>query len=289
MLEGQPSRTAAAVAYLRTLHQEIDHPQVFVDPFADRMLGRELRERIEGRPVRGPDRLVRGPLRAWVAVRSRIAEEQVAVCHAAGTRQYVVLGAGLDTFALRNPHAGLRVFEVDHPRTQAWKRSLLAENGLADAARATFVPVDFVRDRLAVELARAGFDAAAPTVVSWLGVLPYLERPAIEATFAWAAGVVGASGALTFDYGARPARWDVVHRVAARALARRVAKLGEPIHTVPRPPEVRAMLEAAGFTNVTDLDGRAIDRRWFAGRSDRLRARGMGHVAIASRGAPHVR
>jgi methyltransferase (TIGR00027 family) len=139
-------------------------------------------------------------MRLFIAARSRFAEENLATAVARGVRQYVVLGAGLDTFAHRNPFTeqGLRVFEVDYPATQAWKQRRLADAGLISPASLTFAPVDFERQTLADGLAAAGFDAAAPAFFSWLGVAVYLTRTAIRETLAFIAGL-RSGGEVVFD------------------------------------------------------------------------------------------
>src|ERR1700739_4179663 len=136
----QPSRTAWAVALRRAAHQARDEPRVFEDPLALRITGGEWR------PRSGEPETVSRMFRAFMAARSRYAEDELARAVEAGTRQYVVLGAGLDTFAYRNPHAGLRVFEIDHPATQEWKKQLLGDAGIAVPETANFVPLDFERD-----------------------------------------------------------------------------------------------------------------------------------------------
>src|SRR5205814_3937572 len=123
----------------------IDQPVVFADPLATRIVGREAAEVLAANPRHFETSPIASYLRAFVAVRSRIAEDELGLAVARGVRQYVVLGAGLDTFAYRNPYpaGAVRVFEVDHPDTQAWKRARLTEAGIAVPADMAFVPVDF--------------------------------------------------------------------------------------------------------------------------------------------------
>src|SRR6202034_3949516 len=121
-------------------------------------------------------------LRAFIVARSRLAEDNLRHAVEKGVRQYVLLGAGLDTFAYRNPYPQLRVFEVDHPATQAWKRELLRENSITIPGNVRLVPVDFERQSLETELERAGFDMQAPAFFAWLGVVPYLTLDAFRST-----------------------------------------------------------------------------------------------------------
>jgi methyltransferase (TIGR00027 family) len=196
METGQPSRTALGAAAHRAAHQSLDEGRIFADPLALAVLGAAPAE-IFGDDL---DRPANRAMRAFIAARSRFAEESLAAAAARGVRQYVVLGAGLDTFAHRNPFvdAGLRVFEVDHPATQAWKRRRLAEAGLASPGSLSFAPVDFERQTLAAGLAAAGFDAGRPAFFSWLGVVVYLTRPAVVDTLAFIAALP-AGAAVVFD------------------------------------------------------------------------------------------
>jgi len=260
----------------------VDHPPVFIDPLAKMILGPEGRARLDSDPWWGNRGVARSRLRAFLAVRSRVAEDRLTVAVDAGVRQYVVLGAGLDTFACRNPHPNLRVFEVDHPRTQAWKLERVRAGGLTPGSGTEFVPVDFELQSVAEELGRHGFDPASPTAVSWLGVVPYLEEHTVWTTLEWVAGIVGRGGHVAFDYGSKPHWWQFGRRAALRWLAARVAAAGEPLRTTLRPSEVRRRLLALGFSSVEDMDAGTLNRRYFAGRSDGLRVGGGAHLVIAS-------
>ncbi len=193
MQPAQFSRTAYGVAAHRAAHQMLEGGSRFRDPFASAILGQGGKEAIAQRSA--PRHRI---VRLFFAVRSRFAEDSLAAAWTQGTRQAVLLGAGLDTFALRNPHAGLAIFEVDHPATQAWKRQCLAQAGLAIPPGLSFAPVDFERERLADGLTAAGFDAGKPTFFIWLGVVPYLTLPAIHTTLDFVSGVPDAE--IVFDY-----------------------------------------------------------------------------------------
>jgi methyltransferase (TIGR00027 family) len=210
-------------------------------------------------------------LRAHVVARSRYAEDLLGLAVARGVRQYVLLGAGLDTFAHRNSYAELRVFEVDHPATQAWKRELLAASGLDAPVGLTYAPVDFERESLAEGLAAAGFDTGAPAFFAWLGVVPYLTLEAFRATVRYVAGCAPGSG-VVFDYGQPRAALPLLERLAHDSLAARVGRAGEPFRLFFTPEEVRA--ELAGFGGIEDLGSAEINARYFAGRADGLRVMG---------------
>src|SRR3984957_6851470 len=180
MQEGKFSKTAHRVAIRRAAHQLLDQPKVLDDPLALRIIGTEAADDLRSNPKE--HHAFSRAFRAFMAARSRYAEDELARAGPHGVTQYVVLGAGLDTFAYRNPHPGLRVFEVDHPSTQAWKREQLQAAGIAIPAALTFVPVDFERQTLADGLERGGFDDRAAAFFSWLGVTPYLTRDACMST-----------------------------------------------------------------------------------------------------------
>jgi methyltransferase (TIGR00027 family) len=148
MISAQPSRTAMRVAMRRAAHQLLDDPLVFDDPLAIPILGREMAAAVRADPGQFEKGRLSSYMRAFFAARSRFAEDQLAAARAAGVQQYVILGAGLDTFAYRDPSPALplRVWEVDHPATQAWKRERLAESAIPVPGNLTFAPADFERD-----------------------------------------------------------------------------------------------------------------------------------------------
>lgn len=247
-----PSRTALATAYARAYHQIADQPTILTDPLAARLLGvtaeelSESGEPTEDRPGSGAhDR----PRRLFFAARARFAEDRVGVGVDSGVRQVVILGAGLDTFAYRNPHPGLRVFEVDHPATQAWKRERLAASGIDQPESSTFVPVDFETDTLAEGLESAGFSRTDPAVFVWLGVVFYLTPDAAGATLEYIAGQSGQVEVI-FDY-LQPGDTDE-DRAQLRERAHRVAAAGEPWFSFFTPDDIAAQLRALGFTDVED-------------------------------------
>jgi len=267
-----PSKTALRVAMRRAVHQLLDHPRVLDDPLAIRILGEDTASELRRDP-KAFERLGTTNLRAFVAARSRFAEDELAEAVRKGVRQCVVLGAGLDTFAYRNPFTDLHVIEVDHPATQGWKRELLASAGIAIPAPVSFVPVDFAKQSLADELNRFGFRSGEPAFFSWLGVVPYLMRDAALGTLRWIASLPPLS-AVVFDYAVARSQLGFLERTALDALSRRVARAGEPFQLFFEPPELAASLREAGFQNLQDLGAEEINARYFAGRSDGLKVRG---------------
>jgi methyltransferase (TIGR00027 family) len=275
-----PSRTAFRVAMRRAVHQLLDDPKVLDDPFALPILGEELAAELRAAPG-GIARLGTGSLRAFVAARSRFAEDQLASAVATGVRQCVVLGAGLDTFAYRNPFADLRVIEVDHPATQAWKRDLLASAGIAIPHSMSFVAVDFAKQNLAEELNRAEFSKTEPAFFSWLGVVPYLTRDAAFGTLRWIASLPPESE-VVFDYAISRSQLGFLERTALDALSNRVARAGEPFQLFFEPADLRVALAGMGFHQIDDLGAAEMNARYFAGRRDGLKIRGnLGHLISA--------
>ena len=278
--DGQPSATALKVAMRRAAHQLLDDPKVFDDPLALKIIG----EKAAGQLERELDRersVWGGALRAHMAVRSRFAEDRLALAHAAGVRQYVVLGAGLDTFAWRNPHADLRVFEVAHPSTQAWKRNCLQISGVASPDGLIYAPVDFEAQTLQQGLAEAGFDPARPAFFSWLGVVMYLTEDAALRTLAYVAGLPAGSE-IVFDFPVTDGHMTPLLRRAVARLAQRVAALGEPFRSAYDPGELVTRLLGLGFSQAETLGTDALNRLYFAGRRDGLRLRGPGRLARAT-------
>jgi methyltransferase (TIGR00027 family) len=278
---GEPSRSALRVAILRGAHQLLDEPIVFEDPVALPILGKALEAQVRDDPFQYNDPLSRG-LRAALVVRSRAAEDELARAVQAGVKQYVVLGAGLDTFAYRNVHTaqGLMVYEVDHPSTQVWKQRQLAEAGIRVPDSMRFVPVDFERDSLGERLAASGLRMDQPTCFSWLGVTVYLEREAVINTLRFVAGMPAGSS-VTFDYRAPPATLNPIERVIDDYLRRIITEEGEPWKCHFDPMQFQAELNALGFTSIKSLDAADLNARYLARRKDGLRTGGAFRVMCA--------
>lgn len=279
MQNGQPSRTALGAAIQRAAHQTVDGGRIFNDPVARAILGRGADAMIEAVAA---DPAMR-QMRVFMAARSRFAEDGLAVAVSRGVRQVVILGAGLDTFALRNPHAasGLLVFEVDHPATQAWKRDRLLEANLVAPATLTFAPVDFARQNLAEELAAAGFKATHPAFFVWLGVVPYLRREAIAAILQFISGLPGSE--VVFDYTEPLENYSAERRVHVAAVAERTAALGEPWLSYFDPAGIARDLRGYGFEELEDLGLADIAVRYLGAPKTDGAAEAGGHVIRAQR------
>jgi len=263
-----PSRTAVLTAAARALHREEPQPWVMDDYLALDLAGQEglaLLNRLRAEVPR-PYLLA---FSRWVCVRARFPEDLVERAVAGGVAQYVILGAGLDSFAYRRRDLldRLRVFEVDHPATQAWKRRRLAELGVELPTSLVFAPIDFERQTLREGLERAGFDFAKLAVFSWMGVTMYLTLDAINATLATMAKCrPGSRVVLTYN---QPL--DVLTRGDAEitgAMAGLAAKMGEPFISRFRTAEIARLLRQHGFGEFTDFGSDEARAAYFPGHPD---------------------
>jgi methyltransferase (TIGR00027 family) len=280
MEQALPSRTALRVALRRAAHQIYDSPVVFCDPVAVRILGERYAEELERTRFR-LEKPFSVALRAFVVARSLFAEANLARAVASGVTQYVLLGAGLDTFGYRNPYPQLRVFEVDHPATQAWKRELLESSGIAVPASLTYAPVDFERQSLGDELKAAGFDMEAPAFFAWLGVVPYLTLEAFRATVGFLLARPQGSGVVV-DYGQPREVLPPLEQMGRDSLASRVQLAGEPFQLFFTPDEIAN--EFSGARSIEDIGTEEINALYYPGRADQLAARGKsGRILCAWR------
>ena len=279
MQVGRPSLTARGAAAHRASHQTLEGGAIFSDPFALKILDDETRTSMDEAATDLSSR----PMRLFIAARSRFSEDTLAGCVARGARQIVVLGAGLDTFSLRNPYAGLgvRVFDVDYPATQSWKRERLAQAGLAIPASLTFVPVDFERHSLAEGFAESGFEADRPAFFQWLGVVPYLTREAIATTLAFIAGVPDSEA--VFDYAEPLENYPPKRRANMMAIAARAASRGEPWLSLFDPAELSQMLRNTGFGFVEDLGLAELTERFYGPLREGIVIGPGGHVVRAGK------
>jgi methyltransferase (TIGR00027 family) len=283
MIPAQPSHTAQRVALHRAAHQLLDHPPVLDDPLALAILGTDVAAALRANPRHFETGPLAPYLRAFMAVRSRFAEDQLAHLRAAGLKQYVVLGAGLDTSAFRDPSPALplRIWEVDHPATQAWKQQRLSEAGVAISDRLTFVPLDFEHQTLPEALAAAGFDASAGALFSWLGVTPYLTRSAILSTLAYVAAATRGGGGIVFDYALAPHLLAPRQRAVFDTLSDRVRSAGEPWQSFFEPVELTQNLRGLGFGFAEDISSDALNARYLARRTDGLQVGSLAHLMWA--------
>ncbi|MBO0802289.1 MAG: class I SAM-dependent methyltransferase [Nocardiopsaceae bacterium] len=267
--------TAVRTAMWRALHVLIDEPpHVLEDTLGLRIAGVDD-DGWRKRPDMDPERT--RPNRSSIVARARAAEDMVS---SSGARQYVILGAGLDTFALR--HKGtVRVFEVDAPAAQAWKRERLDELGVLDPGRLRLVPVDFEAGEPWLDkVVAAGLDPAIPAVVSMLGVTMYLTREAISATLR-AAASLAAGSVMVFSY-SRPVEMAPPEiRPILEGAAKGAAASGHPWLSLLAPDDAVALARGAGFGDVHVVTSADLHDRYFADRHDGLSPVGGEDLVIA--------
>jgi len=302
MEAGRASTTALVVAYRRAHHFANGAPWVFVDPLASAIIGRD-RERIEDVLIAAaarffPDEVPRGAARevaiarvlgvsygqGLVLSRARYTEDRLAaLMQRTGVSQYVLVGAGLDTFALRRPDLRdrLRVFELDHPATQTDKRRRLREAGLALPPNLHFGAADLEREPVATVLLRLPYDPTRPALFAWLGVTMYLTRAAVLETLRSIRSVAAHGSEIVFDY------FDAASLVAEsqppglRMALELTRSQGEPIIFGFEPARLAAELESIGYEVVDDLGPPQQNERYFEVRADGLRVPEFLHVACA--------
>jgi methyltransferase (TIGR00027 family) len=272
MEQSQRSRTLEIPAVMRALHQSVDgDPKILADPIAPRLLNPDDDRRWLAPLLNHP---FAKQLRAGFVLRSRYAEDCLAEAVRRGVRQYAILGAGLDTFAYRQPEWSepLRIFEVDHPVTQDWKRDRLKATNLTIPTNVTFVPVDFEKTSIAAGLANSAFAFDVPTFCSCLGVTQYLTSDAIDETCRFVLSLPPSSE-IVFSFVVPP---DVLSGPEAGLVAiaaQRAAAMGEPWLTRLYPDQFKSKLRALGFSAATHLTPAETRERYFKNRRDGLRER----------------
>jgi methyltransferase (TIGR00027 family) len=290
----KPDSMAVTTALWRTAHLRLDAPPHVLEDDIGLRLVRDtgvLAAYLGLQAAGGPDAWLAHPFmgekfrrwRATMVARARLVEDIVAEQVDRGHDQYVILGAGLDSFAFRRRDLvrTLRVFEVDEPGTQAWKRHRLHELGMALPETLSFVPVDFEVQQWGEEIARAGFDRTRPAVVSSLGITQYLSVDAIDATLRDVARL--ASGTVLVCTFVLPAHLIEPDEREMRAETEAsAAALGHPWLSSLSVDEIRGLAEEAGFSEVTLLTGDDLVDRYFAGRNDGLRPSSQNVYLIAS-------
>jgi methyltransferase (TIGR00027 family) len=221
-------------------------------------------------------------LRASVTMRSRYTEDELSTAIARGVRQYVILGAGLDSFAYRRRDlAGvLKVFEVDHPATQQWKRTRLRELQVELPPNLTFIPINFEQQTVTEALQAGGYRSEEPAFFSWLGVIGYLTEEATFKTLREVASMAPGSE-IVFGYGVKEELLDEESRQMRAAVKAGVAAQGEPIISLFEPTSLAARVKELGFAQVWNFGPEEANARYFAGRADGLRVATLNHLMKA--------
>lgn len=283
MIGSRVSQTSLATAAARAAHLIVDEPPwLFRDPMAGVLLGKQA-DRLLSQHRTAPARPALAALRALVTCRARYTEDALAAAVERGIDQYVVLGAGLDTFAYRSPLARrVRVFEVDHPATQGWKRHLLSASEVPLPDELAFVPVDLrLREPLVDRLAAGGFDPCRPAFVSWLGVVPYLEWSAVAGTLA-AVAALAAGTELVVEYVVPRGRLDRTDQRVFDACMLAATVAGEPWLSLTEPQRMATALRSRGFGPVLHVpQDQMVDADLWQ-RGDVLRPTGLTAIAYAT-------
>jgi methyltransferase (TIGR00027 family) len=258
MKPNEPSRTALMIARQRAAHQMLDHGSILDDPFAMKILCEDEKDVLQfanAHPLASIGRL-------FTAARTRIAEDALSGAVERGIRQIVILGAGLDTFALRNPHGAqqIRIYEVDHPATQAWKRQRLAEAQIALPPWLVLVPVDFERDDVGEKLVAAGFQQNSPAFFTWLGVVPYLTQDTIGRTLDYISSIQNSE--VVFDYMEPPEAFSGELRQIEKQRTEQLKKIGERSVTRFEPAGIRTLLRSHRFCAIDDINFQEIRSRF---------------------------
>ncbi len=258
MKPNEPSRTALMIARQRAAHQVLDQGSILCDPFAMKILLEDEKDVLQfakQHPLASIGRL-------FTTARSRIAEDALSGAIERGVRQIVILGAGLDTFALRSPHGERKIliYEVDHPATQAWKRQHLAEAQITLPPWLVFVPVDFEHDDLGEKLVAAGFQQNSPTFFTWLGVVPYLTQDAIGSTLDYIASIPNSE--VVFDYMEPPEAFSEELRQFEKDRTEQLAKIDERSASRFEPAGLAAILRSHRFCEIEDIDFQEIRSRF---------------------------
>lgn len=300
MDEKQVSGTALMSAYIRGYHAMHDAPLIFDDFLAHRLLTEQERTILEQHlskyiqaidPAKAASCPDHTTALAWsmqfmagnFLSRARYAEDSLEEAIKSGIQQYVILGAGMDTFAYRYPEMleHLQVFEVDHPSTQAFKRNRIADLGWKESAKLQFVPIDFTKESLAIALTRSSYNPQAPSFFSWLGVTHYLPHEAVFATLRSIVDIAPVGSIVVFDYYDTDAFVPEKAAKRVQVILKSTRQIGEPVNSGFDPTTIASNLSGLGLRLVENLDPSDIQRRYFQGRTDGYYASEHVHYARA--------
>jgi methyltransferase (TIGR00027 family) len=294
MEDGQPSLTAVAAAMTRAAHLLLDHePKVFVDSLALGLSGAETEATLKANlhaqhaelarrfPSDFAHALLRY-LRALMTMRSRYVEDELSKAIQRGVTQYVILGAGLDSFAYRRRDLTdvVQVFEVDHPVSQRWKRARLDALGVDLPPNLTFVPIDFEKQPFGEVLRAEGYGVEKSGFFSWLGVTQYLTEEAIYHTLQTVASLAPGTE-IIFEYTVPEALLDAEGQRVLAAFKARGAARGEPWLSLFEPTHLTTHVKELGFAEAIDFSSEAANALYFADRTDGLQVPSTTHIMRA--------
>lgn len=274
-----PKPSAQRVATLRAAHQLLDDPLILEDRIALKILGGANEAAVRSNPGHYDDPLSKG-LRMSVVVRSRYAEDEWRKAARHDVSQYVILGAGLDTYAYRENHQARRIFEVDLPATQQWKRECLSAADIEIPASLTYVPMDFEHDTLARALSEAGFRKDEPAFFSWLGVSVYLEEEAILETLRFIASCAAGS-AVVFDYVVTPSLLAPMEQLGMELVRAKVSGSGEAWKSYFDPTSLADKIRSLGFSEANNVSPESLNDIYLTGRKDGFRMGGSSRLMHA--------
>lgn len=271
MKRDRHSRTAIIVAVVRALHTEFERPVIFNDPFAGQLAGPVWRAISSLRVCYwiGTKIIYRGmdSIRRQIIARARYAEDKLEKATDSGIRQYVIIGAGFDSFALRRKDLvdklSVFVFELDHPASQRLKRNRIKQLSLALPDRHEFIGINFENEGLNEALARSSYSAEYPAFFSWLGTVHYLTPPAVEKTLTAIAAIAHPGSELVVDYAADEALSAAGDQKMVKKLKRFTDRRGEPILSTFHPDQFQKLVSEIGFTIAESFSPKDQAQRYF--------------------------
>jgi methyltransferase (TIGR00027 family) len=275
------SRTALATSLIRAAHTRLDPHPLIDDPWGDRLVPESVKRAMASPNEVLDESLKRSPSYANVIMRTRYAEDVLQAAVSQGVSQYVLIGAGFDSFSIRRPtySANLQIFEIDFPATQRLKIERIAACGIALPDTVHFIAADLSQESVAAALAHSRYETQRLTFFSWLGVTMYLTREANLATFRSIASCSPAGSEVVFTY--LDERVFQAQSESFRALEQRVAAIGEPFLSGFSPAELAADLAACGLDLVEDLNGDEAAARYDPGGERSLSQSMFSHMALA--------
>jgi methyltransferase (TIGR00027 family) len=288
MKDAKRSRTAESAAAARAAHFVLNYePLIFEDPYAEYFIGGKWKWMIQKRAIL---RLITAnflfgwarPVVGLILARSRYSEDRFEKAFGNDISQYVMLGAGMDSFAMRRPELEevVKIYEIDHPSTQEWKKEKLSRNRFTLPSNVVYIPIDFEKESLSQVLASSNFRNEYPAFFSWLGTTYYLTKNAVFDTFKAIASCAAKGSEVVFDYACTSKDGQIPDTKTIKKVKRFTKRRGEEMLTAFSKEELFDELEKIGFMLQEDLDSDMQNERYFTNRSDGLRA--MKHTHIAS-------